>query len=210
MRSNDRAVIILAGGFSKRMGKNKSFVQLAGKPLIHHIALAAQKVTDKVLVVIRKEYDGNEYANALPASVVILRDALPGQTPLIGILTGAKHLGKGYAAVVACDTPFVDPQVLERLFEIAEGHDAAVPKWQDGGIEPLQAVYRVENVIPAAEEALRLGELRNDDMIKRFRDVVYVPVDDFRAIDSELLTLFNVNTPDELERANQIISARKA
>jgi molybdopterin-guanine dinucleotide biosynthesis protein A len=103
--------------------------------------------------------------------------------------------------VLSCDTPFVKDDVLKLLFKRAVHSDAAIPKWANGDIEPLQSVYKVKSVIPAARLALHRQEFRIVDMIKRLDRVTYVPVRDIKRMDSDLITFFNVNTQSDLRRA---------
>lgn len=203
----DHAAAILAGGYSRRMGRNKSFVLLKNKPLISYVASIAMRVVDRVVVVIRKEYDETQYVKVLPRNVSVLKDSLPGQTPLIGIATAMKFLQSGYCAVLPCDAPFVKPRVLEELFVQAKGHDAAIPRWLDGSIEPLQAVYKIDSALSAAEEALKRKELKNEAMIKRLQDVRYVNIDKLRPLDEEMLSFFNVNTQEDLDKANRVLGS---
>jgi len=204
----DHAAAILAGGFSRRMGQNKSFVLLKNKPLISYVANALMRVVDRVVVVIRKEYDERQFAKVLPRNVTILKDSFPGQTPLIGIAAAMKFLRSGYSIVLPCDAPFVKPRVVGELFEEGKGHDAAIPRWLDGSIEPLQAVYKVDSTLSATEEALRCNELKIEAMIKRLQDVRYVNIDKLRPLDEEMLSFFNVNTPEDLEKANRVLGSR--
>jgi len=106
-----------------------------------------------------------------------------------------------YSAVLSCDAPFVMADVLRILFRKALRSDAAIPKWPNGDIEPLQAVYKVRSAIPAARYALGRHEFRNVDMIKRLNRVTYVPVREIKRIDKGLMTFFNVNRPSDLRRA---------
>jgi len=189
------------------MGQNKAFVLLKNKPLIYYVANAVLRIVDSVVVVIRREYEEKQYAKVLPRNVVVLKDAHPGQTPLIGIATAMNFLQKGYCVVLPCDAPFVKPRVLEQLFREANGHDAAIPRWLDGSIEPLQAVYKVDAALRAAEDALKCKELKNEAMIKRLKDVRYVSIDKLRQLDEQMLTFFNINTPEDLEKAHRVLGS---
>jgi molybdopterin-guanine dinucleotide biosynthesis protein A len=109
-----------------------------------------------------------------------------------------------YCIVLSCDTPFVNDSVLRFLFRRAVHSDAAIPKWPNGDIEPLQSVYKVKSVIPAAKMSLSRNEFRNVDMIKRLSRVNYVPIQEIKRVDAELNTFFNVNRRSDLRRAEAL------
>jgi molybdopterin-guanine dinucleotide biosynthesis protein A len=194
--------LVLAGGKSTRFGSNKALVKLEGKPLIAHVVDLALHVADEVVVAIGRESSAVVYRKLLPKSVTVVKDRLRAKSPLVGILTGLQVMKSGYSMVLSCDTPFVKDDVLKLLFKRAVHSDAAIPKWANGDIEPLQSVYKVKSVIPAARLALHRQEFRVVDMIKRLNRVTYVPVRDIKRMDSDLMTFFNINTQSDLRRAS--------
>jgi molybdopterin-guanine dinucleotide biosynthesis protein A len=194
--------LVLAGGMSTRFGSNKALAKLEGKPLIAHVVDLALHVADEVVVAIGRESSTVVYRKLLPKSVTVVKDRLRAKSPLVGILTGLQVMKSGYSLVLSCDTPFVKDDVLKLLFKRAAHSDAAIPKWANGDIEPLQSVYKVKSVIPAARLALHRQEFRVVDMIKRLNRVTYVPVRDIKRMDSDLMTFFNVNTQSDLRRAS--------
>ena len=205
-RSN-RAVIVLAGGRSSRFGSNKALQILAGKPLIRHIVDRVSNVGDDVLVVIGNGEPRAEYYAVLPSHVKVINDELKGKNPLVGIVTGLKAAKSDYAAVLACDIPFVNEAVIKHLFRRASGTDAAIPRWNTGRIEPLEAVYRRLLTLRAAQEALAKKGSSQKEMISRLARAVYVSVEDeLRSIDPTLHTFFNVNTRKDMITAERISS----
>lgn len=201
-----KGAIILAGGMSTRMGKNKAFIEVEGKPLLRHVADKAAKVADEIIVVIGRTDAPTKFAKVLPSSVRVLQDTRRGKSPIIGMLTGLEALKSRYAAILPCDVPLVKREVLEFLFCKASNADAAIPHWPSGRIEPLQSVYRVRAMIRATEETLKAGKLCAINAIKRLKRVNYVPTKEIKEIDPELLTFLNVNTPDDLRRVRSIVS----
>lgn len=201
-----RSGVILAGGFSRRLGTNKAFVRLGNKPMIRWIHDAVQPAVSEIIVVINQMHIAEDYSGRLPGNVRIVKDAYPGQTPVIGIYTGMMSVRSDYSFITACDSPFIQPGIIRRLFEAADGYDAAIPKWSDGHIEPLVSVYKAETTQRAAQEAHKKGELSNADIIKRLDHVVYVGVeDDLKKFDSELFSFFNINTRAELQKAVDLV-----
>jgi len=201
-----RGVIILAGGASTRLGRDKALIPLGGKPLITHVLERVSQVVDDIAIVTRHGSREDPYRDLLSPRVLVLRDALKVRSPLVGIVTGLETLRCDYAAILACDTPFASPGVLDRLFEEARGHDAAIPRWPNGMLEPLFSVYRVPAASAQAGVALRLGGRRPRDMIERLGEVAYIPTESLRDLDPELLSFFNINTPSDLEKAERLLT----
>jgi len=199
-----RGALVLAGGKSERFGRNKAFVKLAGRPLVLHILETAMEIADEVVLAIGREGRTASYSKIVPEPVRVFKDRMREKSPLVGIVTGFQAMKSEYSLVLSCDTPFAKRTVLEFLFEKANGSDAAVPKWPNGDIEPLQSVYRVRPSLLAAKLALSELRFRNLHMIERLRKVKYVPIRDVRKIDKDLITFFNVNTLADLRRAEAL------
>ena len=198
--------LILAGGKSRRMRGNKALIRLGGKPLLLHVTERIRGLTQETVVVVGKNDNLADYESFLPPSINILRDTVTGMGPLAGILTGMQNMRSEYAVVLPCDSPFIKREVLTYLFKMAQGADAAIPRWPNGNIEPLHAVYRVSAAIPAAKAALERRELFILDMIKRLDRVIYVDTEEIRKIDEELVTFFNINTQEDLIVAEKFSS----
>jgi molybdopterin-guanine dinucleotide biosynthesis protein A len=202
-----RGALLLAGGRSKRFGRNKAFVKVGGRPLLLHVLDAAVGVADEIVVAIGREQHVDSYTGLIPEYVRVLKDTPREKSPLVGIITGFEVMKSEYSLVLSCDTPFVKQRVLKYLFKRADRSDAAIPRWMSGELEPLQSVYRVMSALPAAKLALHERGFRNVDMIKRLRRVTYVPVSVLKRFDSDLITFFNVNTRTDLRRASRIHSS---
>jgi len=187
------------------MGRNKAFLPFQDKVMLVRIVGVLTSLAEEVLVVVSGRQGVDDYSALLPGSILIAKDLSEVQSPVVGILSGLTRVKSEYSCVVSCDVPFLNAKVLHYLFQQAEGRDAAIPVWPDGLLEPLQAVYRVEAARNAAGEALRSNELRNTDMIKRLKEIRNVPVEELKKFDSELLSFFNVNTPDEYQKALKIL-----
>jgi len=103
------SVLVLAGGQSRRMGRDKARLVVQGEPLILRVVRRVKRVADEVLVVSRWPH---EYAFT---GVACVPDVLPGQGPLAGIWSGALVAAGRYIAPVACDMPFVNPELLQAM-----------------------------------------------------------------------------------------------
>jgi molybdopterin-guanine dinucleotide biosynthesis protein A len=207
--TNSAAVVMLAGGLGSRLGSNKPLRQLAGKPLICHVIEGVSGLSDEILVVIARDAPRNDFVKALPDYVRVINDEPDGKSPLIGIVTALRGVKSRYAAVLTCDIPFVNSQVIKLLLKREENADAVVPRWKTGHLEPLQAVYCREPTLEVAEEALREGNLSTADLINKLTRVTFVSIEDeIRIIDPELRTFFNVNTREDLSKAELILGQR--
>lgn len=195
-------IIILAGGKSIRFGKDKALIKFRNKHLITYIVATALKIAEKIIVVTKsnKEF----YESLLPKSVIIAKDEFDIQSPLIGMLTGMKILNTGYAAVFPCDCPFINANLIMHLFKSVNGFDAAIPKWPNGYIEPLHAIYKIESTIPSIEKALRNGALSISSAIKYLKKVAYIPINELKKYDPKLLSFFNINTLEDLKVAETL------
>ena len=200
-----KTAIILAGGFSERFGQDKGLVQMAGKPLVLHVCERASKTVDEVTIVVSSIRQRETYSSLLPNGTRILVDIEDSQSPLIGALTGFADARRDYSILLPCDTPFISEEVVKLLFEISQGMDAAIPRWPNGYIEPLQAVYRTDSALTATEEAIEKGGVRLLSMISLLKKVRYLSTEVIRKIDPDLITFFNINTPVDLRNAERLI-----
>jgi molybdopterin-guanine dinucleotide biosynthesis protein A len=206
--SPKRTVVILAGGQSSRFRSNKALALLAGKPLVCHVAKRLSLIADETLVVIGRRERRADYEAVLPGSAKVMNDSQEGKTPLIGIVTGLQAASSEYAFICACDIPFVNEGVVELLFRRASDADAdaAIPRWNGGHIEPLEAVYRTAPTLRATRETLTVSGQPLRAMIGKLAQVTYVSVEDeVSKLDSDLRTFFNVNSREDMDTAEQLL-----
>jgi molybdopterin-guanine dinucleotide biosynthesis protein A len=201
--------LVLAGGRSQRMKENKILTKLGGKPLLLHVTDKILGIANEVVVVVGKKDELEKYDTILPSPVTILKDKVEGKGPLMGILTGMNKMHSEYALVLPCDSPFIKKEVIEYLFNKVQGADAVIPRWPNGNIEPLHAIYRISSAISAAKAAIKADELLILDMIKRLKKVVYLNTNNLRKFDQDLVTFFNINRQEDLKKANDILNSRR-
>lgn len=205
----DRSAIVLAGGFSSRFGQDKGILELAGKPLIRHVVDAVGSLVDEVVVVTNSEERIARYAEVMGGGVRFVVDVCEARSPLIGALSGFGAARGEYSLLLPFDTPFVSGEVVSLLFELCEGRAAVIPRWPNGYIEPLHAVYQTRRALGAAECAVAEGGLRVRALIERLRGVRYVSTMVVQQLDPGLLTFFNVNTPADLNKAMALVKRSK-
>ncbi len=192
--------MVLAGGQSQRMGRNKAALPFDGTPLVLRVARRLAQICHPVYVVARTPETYRDFE--LPVIV----DTLPGHGPLGGLHAGLTAISTAYAVAVACDLPFLHVELLSHLIERAEGLDAVVPIVA-GRPQPVHAVYH-RRVAQAAEAILQGGggplwQLLSDPHLA----VLYVEEDELRRWDPLLLSFFNINTPEQYTYALEL--ARK-
>jgi len=185
--------IVLNGGQSRRMGRDKSALLIAGRPLIARVLDVLSELFDDILVVGRPLPPSLLTRHAARGTRHVV-DATPGAGPLGGIYTGLMAMTRPFAFLAACDMPCLDPAVIRRQLDLLlDGEaDAVVPSW-DGLWEPLHAVYS-QDCLPAARRQLESGDLR----IRGFFDHVNVRFWDVRAEGISPRSFTNVNTKSDL------------
>jgi len=203
-----KTAIILAGGFSERLGCDKGLVQMAGKPLVSHVFNRVSQIVEEVIVVVSSIDQKKTYSPLFPKKTKILVDIEDSQSPLVGALTGFMNACGEYSILLPCDMPFVSKEVVKLLFEIAPHRNAVIPRWPNGYIEPLQAVYRTSSALTAANEAREKSETRLRSMISLLKRVRYLSTIVIKEIDPHLTTFFNINTPLDLKRAESLFKKK--
>ena len=202
----DRTAIILAGGRSQRLKADKGLINLAGKPLILHVIERIEDLVDEIIVCVKTDTQLSLYSQVLPKKSKLVSDiqGFP-EGPLTGTLTGLMNAKGKYSLILPCDTPFISKKVASLLFDVAVGVDAAIPRWPNGYIEPLQTVYMTKPALEAARRAINDNNLKMQSMISLLKRVRYISTIVIREIDPKMLTFLNINTPLELRRAESLI-----
>jgi len=186
--------IVLAGGASRRMGQDKAFLELGGRPLIWHVVDRLALVCAEVLVVAG---DTRPYAGL---GVRLVEDRFRGIGVLGGLHAGLEAAGHDLAVAVGCDMPFLNPDLLQAFAGWAEGFDVVVLR-QGEQVEPLHGAYR-RTCLPAMEVAIRARRRRIISFFPHVH-VRYVTPEEVTPFDPELQSFGNVNTPDEWDTAQQ-------
>jgi molybdenum cofactor guanylyltransferase len=183
--------IILAGGKSSRMGKNKALLKIDGKTVIERIANELQKIVSDIIIV-SNHFEDYQFLN-LPMT----EDRLKEKGPLAGIQAGLAESKNKKNLIVACDMPFISAELGAVLLQTLEQYDAAVPE-VSGKLHPLFAAYRKET-IEVMNRALEDEKLK----IRHFLQMVNTKIlteEDFPFPLNEKF-LFNMNRPEEYEQA---------
>lgn len=195
------SVAILAGGFGRRLGRDKAGCPVAGRPLLHWTARAAAACSDDLIAVRRADQALPPPAGAVWREAV---DGRAGRGPLAGLeaaLAAARH---DLTVLVACDMPLLRAAALRAVAAAAEGVDIAMPI-AGGREQPLLAAYR-RGVLARAAELLDGGEGRLRALLPLVSHRL-IGEDALREADPELASLANVNRPEDLERVAPLLEA---
>ena len=195
--------IVLCGGQSSRMGSPKAWLDFEGEPLLVRVVRRLAEAADPIVVVAAP---GQEIPS-LPADVLVVRDPVSGRGPLQGLAAGFDGLaGRATMAFASStDVPFIHSALVRRLHALrGDTFDIAVPRAK-GHYHPLSAIYGVE-ARPEIEALLAADRLRPFYLFERMRTVfadeaLLLEGAELRAADPELLSLENVNTPEEYAAA---------
>lgn len=189
--------IILTGGLNTRMnGINKSFLKIGDQYYIDRIAEIISRHLAKCMVVCR---DSRPYQN-MPLPIV--KDILKDRSPLTGIHAGLVAMHSQYAFCISCDLPLLHAGVVGLLLEsIEDGFDVIVPA-SGTYFQPLCAVYS-KRCAPVIEAQLEKGDMKVDHLYQNLK-IKKISYNIIRKVDPDLLSFFNVNTADEVEKAEQL------
>jgi len=191
--------IILAGGKSSRMKTDKGLLEINEKPMVlHQIELLGEFCNEIIISSNQEPYRDFGFK--------VVPDEIIGIGPLGGLYTALKASNNPTCVVLSCDVPFVSETVLKLLVSNFTKHDAAlVSQWEDQ-IHPLVGIYSKDIVL---EEAIKMIEEKNfklRQLLKRI-GASYINFHDQEDVSEE--AFMNINTPDEFEKAIQILSKKE-
>ena len=195
--------MILAGGLNRRFGgQPKAQLQVGGRRIIERVLAVFSGIFKDILLVT------NDPEHHLEWDLTIVTDIYPMRSSLTGLHAGLFYTRTPYAFFSACDTPFLNPLLVRAMLErIRPEVDIVVPITQKGS-EPLSAVY-ARHCLEPIERQLSRGELKIDRFFRKMR-VRPIPEAQLRRIDPDLISFFNVNTPQDLAAARAQAGAEAA
>jgi molybdopterin-guanine dinucleotide biosynthesis protein A len=189
-----RGAIILCGGKSSRMGRDKATLPFGPELMLQRVVRLIGETVDVENIVVVGAPD--QPMPELPPGVAMAHDAREYRGPLEGLATGLSALEDRVDAVYAtgCDVPLLMPGFVDLMFKSLGDHQIVVP--YDGEYHhPLAAVYR-PNILAKIQGLLAAERLRPRFLF----DLVStreIPVDALRVVDPQLLTLKNLNRPED-------------
>jgi molybdenum cofactor guanylyltransferase len=197
----DVSCIILAGGKSTRLGRNKVVEKIGNQSLIERVISCLSALKSDIVVVSAKESSMPQLKNYPGLKQV--NDIYPGRGSLGGIYTGLTTSDTRYNLVVACDMPFLNLDLLRCMIDLAEGYDAVIPKSNYDVLEPLHAVYS-NTCIPVIESLIKRDRFSILELYPLIR-VKYLEYSAVERIDSGHMSFFNINTEEDLKVAKELL-----
>lgn len=192
------SAILLAGGESRRMGRDKALLPFGPEALAERLyRLLAASCAE--VVVVRSP----ERGFPVPAARLV-PDRHPNRGPLEGIASGLEALNGERALVVACDMPFLTQPVIERIMAFDPDTPALVPR-SDRGLEPLLGVYAC-SLVPHMRRRLEEGERRLQRLLEEvgFREL---PATALADLDPQGRTFWNLNHPEAYQAALRVLES---
>jgi len=188
------------------LGRDKAVESIGGSTLLQRVVDTVGQLSDETLLITAP--DPGERAVPARPGLRWLVDLYPGKGSLGGIYTGLHYATNPYGLVVACDMPFLNPDLLGYLLELAPDYDVVMPFPKDQQ-EPLHAVYSKACLGPI-RTLLEQGKLQIITLLPlvRVRRVTRAEIERF---DPEHLSFFNINTQADLDwaRSRALSSATK-
>jgi len=176
---------ILAGGQSRRMGRDKAQLLLEDQTFVDRIAATLGEVTDSITLV------GSRQSHPRLSSAP---DVFPGWGALGGVQAALSACTSEWAIVVACDLPFVTSELFQHLASLRTDHEAVVPLQPDGRPQPLAALYRTEPCLTRATELIETGHRRPLDLLELV-NTRWVPFRELTNLAQAERFFVNINTP---------------
>jgi molybdopterin-guanine dinucleotide biosynthesis protein A len=190
--------VILSGGLATRYnGTEKALLRVGGIRLLDRIYDIYTELFEEIILVT------NTPLKFLEWDLLIVPDLFPIRSSLTGIHAGLFFMTNPFAFISACDTPYLKKEVIETIIGKIEPEIDIVMPETSAGLEPLCAAYSKRCLQPAQQhleqEKLKIVKAFRKSRIKTISEKV------LRKKDPGLLSFFNINSPDDLKRAEEMV-----
>jgi molybdopterin-guanine dinucleotide biosynthesis protein A len=203
MQQTNKCALVIADGKESRVLKARAPLAEGNSTFLQYVLDSVWTVVDELIVVFDKEPKLSLIEAIAPfgVKIAIHKDS---SSDLSKIIAGLKASRSENCFVVPSSSPFVKPNVVFELFQDAKGFDAAIPKWKDGKIEPLLAVYSRKALLRASSS---LKKKTIDALVDNLYAVSFVEIEKkLRLLDPELHSFFRVRTDRDMKKAEKIAS----
>ena len=200
---NIKSCIILCGGQSRRMGRDKGSMIIQDKPMIKHILSTLNHQIDEAIIVLNDKTRIDKYNEFIDADeytypITFLEDKIKNKGPMPGIMTGLEQIKGDYALILPCDSPYVSKNYIDAIFCELEGSYQAIVPYHDADdklktSEPLHSIYS-KSVIPVIENLVDEDVLHIKGLIEKI-DAKFVLIDNKKIEKKEFK---NLNRPEDI------------
>ncbi len=200
---NIKSCIILCGGQSRRMGRDKGSMIIQDKPMIKHILSTLNHQIDEAVIVLNDQTRISRYSEFINPqdysyTITFVEDKIKNKGPLPGIMTGLEQIKSDYALILPCDSPYITDKYINTIFsEIEEDYQAIVPYHDNENkiktSEPLHSIYN-KNIIPLIENLIDEDVLHIKGLIEKI-DTKFVLIDNKKIEKKEFR---NLNRPSDI------------
>ncbi|MGD1975466.1 MAG: molybdenum cofactor guanylyltransferase [Desulfobacterales bacterium] len=195
--------VILSGGLNTRFnGQNKALVRVGPRRILDRLYDIFSDLFAEVILVT------NHPLQFIDWDLTIVTDIFSVRSSLTGIHAGLFYMQNPYAFFSACDTPFLKKELVKSLVEQIEGNTDIIMPETAAGFEPLCAIYS-KRCLKQAEQHLKENKFKIQWAFRGHR-IQYIPESVLLQKDPELISFFNINTPQDLVRAEELIAMKKA
>jgi len=213
------AFVILIGGESKRFGIDKGLIKFLGKSFINYQIEAIAKISKNIFLSAHDNYQAQNYKNEISnfdyVSIILddkkILSKQEIRNPLIGIYSSFKFLTKTdfeKAFIISCDLPLIKYEVLKLMLEQAINFECCIPRWKNGYIEPLFAIYPIKEGYLMAKQNLKLKKYKLKELLNENWKIKYVQVENkIKNYDDNLVSFLNINSEKDLEHLKKISSS---
>ncbi len=201
-------IAFLSGGKSHRLKSvisDKGLLLLNNKPMILWMIDAIQELSNNIIVIVSTESQKEKYLEVVENRAEIVIDKRESiRSPLLGAHAAFMHASGKYTILLPNDTPLLNQDALLLLIELSEDYDVVLPRWSNGFIEPLHAIYRTEIARKRSKELIQKNQYKLDGLLQKVK-VLYINAEIFKQFDPQLNMFFNVNTPSDLKKLKGLL-----
>lgn len=200
---NIKSCIILCGGKSSRMGRDKGSMIIQDKPMIKHILSTLNHQINEAIIVLNEQSRIDKYREFINPqdytyTITFAEDKIKNKGPMPGIMTGLSYINSDYALILPCDSPYVSRNYINTIFSEIDNEYQAIVPYHDAQnklktSEPLHSVYN-KNTIPVIEELVNQDVLHIKGLISKL-DTKFVLIDNKKIEKKEFR---NLNRPTDI------------
>ena len=188
--------IVLAGGRSSRMGKDKAFLDFKGKPFLRHILERLSRISNNIVVVVNKDFSNYENIIKDIPQAKLVKDLYPYEGPLNGIISAKDYIKNEKVFISTCDIPIISIELIKYLVDKVRNYDTVLPI-VGGKKQPFNTIYRK----PALELAENIFKAGNRSLMKWIDNLKKIVIDEneIKCFKDAIYMYKSINTPKDYE-----------